>query len=162
VSASPSRGAFSVDDHGVLTASLGTIDAGASASVTVVIQPAQSAIGTTLTSAASVVADQKDLNTANNSTTMSVPVVYAADVGVAIDQSADPILFGDSYQQSITVKDQGPNASPGTQLIYTIPQGTKLVSATYSDVAKKVTVQGANVSVSIGSLPADGSGVLTV
>ena len=143
VSSSTSQGSLSVL-NGNIVVSLGSLAAGATATVTVVMTPNASAVGT-LTSVASVAAlsGETDLNLANNVLSLPTTVVLpVADVAVTQTASPNPATTGNSLTYTLTVT----NSGPGTAL----------------NVVVSDALPGGVTNVNVGNLLAGSSAVVTI
>ena len=112
VSSTPSQGGPCTYAAPSLACNLGSLDAGASALVTIVVN---SAGGTAPTNTATVTRDQYDPVAANNSSTVGAP----ADLAVTLFGTPDPVAAGGTIRYDATVSSNGP--SPGTNAVLTFP-----------------------------------------
>ena len=114
---------------GVLTFSIGDLDAGASASFTIVV--AASAAGT-LVDSAGVSMDQVDPTPVDNSASVQTTVADAADTAdLALSGSAPRnVALGNDVNYTLTVTNGGPASATGVVLIDTLPAGVTFRSAT--------------------------------
>ena len=123
VSASSSQGEFS-QAGGVVTASLGKLSYGGSATITVVVLPA---ITGTITSTASVASEQPDPDPSNNSATVvsqSNPLTVDLAVGLLRRPQPGPgrrhahlYRFGDQQRAKRCVGDPGYQRAPGERSV---------------------------------------------
>ena len=74
VSASSSKGIAPTEQDGIITADLGTIASGGSATLTIVIDPSSALAGGTIPLAATVAGNQYDPNPANNQASLNLVV----------------------------------------------------------------------------------------
>ena len=86
--------------------------------------------GTVLTDTATVVGDDPDPNSANDSDDEETTVNREADLLVTKTASPDPGTAGTDETYTITVKNQGPSDNGGFTLTDVVPAGTSFVSAT--------------------------------
>jgi uncharacterized repeat protein (TIGR01451 family) len=128
--ATPSQGACA-QAAGVVTCNLGTINTGASATVTITVTPLAAAAGT-ITNAASVTAAEADSNLANNSASQGTTVQPVADVSITKTDAPDPVLAGANLTYTLTASNTGPNSATGITLTDTLPANVTYVSATAS------------------------------
>jgi uncharacterized repeat protein (TIGR01451 family) len=113
-----------------VTCNLGSMSNGATATVTIVVAP--TATGT-ISNTASVLSNENDPNTANNSATAMTTVnPSSADLSVTKADSPDPVAGGANLTYTITVRNNGPSPTTGVILTDTLPSGLTYVSATAS------------------------------
>lgn len=121
VSATPSQGAAATFANNIITAKLGTIAAGKSATVTIIVSPA--AVGT-ITLKSTATGDIIDTNPGNNTNiTTTVTVNPAADIGVSISATPNPVAAGQLLTYVITVVNNGPSVATTVTLTDTLPAG---------------------------------------
>lgn len=157
VSASASQGTTAVSGS-TLTASLGTLDLGQIATVSVVVRP--TAIGT-ITTTANVRADQTNPFPNHGMTTVSTTVLAPIPADLSVTQFASPFVgtVAQDLTLTIVVTNYGPNnQATGVQLSDTLPQGATLISAIPS--SGTVTIGGGKVNAVFGSLPFGGTATL--
>jgi uncharacterized repeat protein (TIGR01451 family) len=123
-SATPSQGACS--GAPALVCSLGTVQSGQSAAVTIV---ATATAAGTLANTASVAADQVDPNPSNNSATTGTSVTADADMAIAKAQSAAQVQVGNTVTYTLTARNNGPSLATDVEVSEAIPPGVALVSA---------------------------------
>lgn len=158
VSASPSAGTFS-NVAGVITANFGTIEIGATATLTITITPNQ--VGT-FSLSGTVVADDSDPSNANNTASQTLTIVAVPVDLLTISQiaSPSPIYLGGSITLVVSVANVGAITATGVKISDTLPSGVILVSAISSQGA--VTVDTTGVAAAIGTLKAGTSATLTI
>ena len=124
-SATPSQGTCS-EAGGVVSCDLGDLASGASATVLIDVTPTTAG---SLSNSASVSSDAADPDQGNNTatelTTVS-PVPGAADLAVALSESADPVTAGDPLTITVDVDNAGPDPAVNTVLVYTPPANVSL------------------------------------
>jgi uncharacterized repeat protein (TIGR01451 family) len=69
-----------------------------------------------------------DLNETNNSASVDVQVVAAADLSITKSASPDPVAAGNVLQYTVTVKNNGPSVAEVVNVVDILPQGVSLVS----------------------------------
>lgn len=127
VSAACSQGSVAVLG-GNMVADLGSIPAGSTATVTLVVRPGATAGNIVCT--AGVAANETDLNLVQNTTSISVPVnLPAADVAIAHAAAPSTVLEGQSIALTLNVVNNGPATSLGTVVSNQVPAGMTFVSA---------------------------------
>ncbi|MBI3880990.1 MAG: DUF11 domain-containing protein [Verrucomicrobia bacterium] len=127
ISAAASQGSIA-QAGGVVSANLGTLTSGASATVTIVVKP--SATGP-LNNTVSVAANELDSSPANNTATVTTTVtqpVNSSDLFVTITDAPDPINAGQPLTYTITVGNLGTNDATGVLLVDPVPAGAVFLS----------------------------------
>lgn len=105
VSAVASQGSTSRSGSTV-NAALGTIVAGGSATVTIVVDVGSSNI-TSMIDQASVMSTPADSNTSNNSLAQPTPVTPQVDLVVITAESVNPVIAGNSLTYTLTIRNDG-------------------------------------------------------
>jgi uncharacterized repeat protein (TIGR01451 family) len=153
---------------GVVTCAIGALANGANTSVTIVVTPTVTGV---ITNTAVVDGNQADGNAANDSDseeTTVVPVPVDADLSLSKSDSPDPALVGQPLTYTLTVTNNGPDASTGSVVTDTLPAGVTFDSATAGCTNASGTVtcaissllNGGSASVNIVVIPT-ASGALT-
>ena len=128
VSATPDQGTCN-EASGTITCDLGTIQNGASSTVTIEVTIDASTTGI-LTNMAEVDSNETDPDTNNNTVDEDTAVATEADLSVAKTDDPDPIIAGSSLTYTVTVTNNGPSDSTGVELVDTLPAGVTFDSAT--------------------------------
>jgi uncharacterized repeat protein (TIGR01451 family) len=129
VSASASQGTYS-QQGSVMTFSLGPMGIGATATLSVTVQP--TAAGTII-STATVSSDQPDFNPANNSATVTSVVTPAtADLNVAIAAVPNPVLIGGTLTYTVSVTNNGPSSASSVSVTNVLPISAQIQSTAVS------------------------------
>jgi virginiamycin B lyase len=116
--------------NGLLTFPLGSLAAGASTTVTVVVTP-KTASTIPLTDFARVLMKQTDPTLADNSITLRTVVSPSAAPDLAISGDAPgSVALGNNVTYTLTVTNDGSSGATGVKLIDTLPAGVSFVSAT--------------------------------
>ena len=150
--AAPSQGG-SVTNGNTVTASLGTINVGATATVTVIIKPLA---GGALNNPGSVGASENDLNPANNTASASLTVnLPFADAGVSQTATNGP---GANVTLVITATNQGPQSAINILTTDVLPAGLTLVSSS----AANITNNAGTITVGLGDLVVGSSSTYTL
>jgi uncharacterized repeat protein (TIGR01451 family) len=157
-----------VDGTGTISATIGTLAAGASASfdIVVLVSPSE-ADGATISDTSDISAATTDPNLANNSQTVTTGVQTHVDVSVSNTAPAGPVLAGDTIAYSLTVANAGPSDARTVDLSDLVPANTNFVSDIQTSgpafTLNDPTV-GANgtVSDSIASLASGASAAFTI
>ena len=148
VSADSSAGAAIVSGS-MLTANLGTLASGASATITVTATPN---VAGSFSCCGSVNGFEPDPNSANNTATFQATVAPGAlDTDLAVTMSAEPGSYqlGDEILYTITIANNGPRVATGINLSDTLPTGAQFISL---DSSSGLTVSGGTASVFVGAL----------
>jgi uncharacterized repeat protein (TIGR01451 family) len=128
LSATSSQGTIITNGNTVI-GNLGTLNVGATATITVVIRPT---VGGSLSITASVAATENDLNPANNVVsvvaTVNVPV---ADAGVKM-AAPDSVVIGSNITFTISVTNSGPEPALNIVVTDPLPAGLSFVSTSAS------------------------------
>jgi len=156
VMASVSQGSF-IHSGNTVTANFGGVANGTAPTLTIVIQP--TAAGT-LTDSATVSANEIDPNSSNNSTTHNTQAQVLVDLGVGITASPEPAKTVRNLTYTVTVMNNGPDASTGSALTDTLPAGVTFVSASVSQGT--FMHSGSSVSATFGAVANGGTAVLTI
>jgi uncharacterized repeat protein (TIGR01451 family) len=139
---------------------LGTLNPGATATVTVVTSISGTTRGT-VTNTATATATETDSNTANNTATASTTVNGSVDLSITKTDSADPVVAGATLTYTIVVTNNGP--STATNVVVTDPLPTGLVFASGTATGGgTVTNSGSTVTASIPTLASGASATITI
>jgi uncharacterized repeat protein (TIGR01451 family) len=161
VSATSSQGTVS-QTGGVITGTLGSLAAGASATMTIAVLPN---VPGTITNTATASTSSGDNNLSNNTATATTTVTAsgstAADLSVTKVASPDPDQVGQNLTYTITITNlSGANAAANTMLTDNLPAGVTFVSAASSQGS--VSQSGGVVTGSLGTLAPGASATVTV
>jgi uncharacterized repeat protein (TIGR01451 family) len=161
VGAIPSQGGPASLDGGHLTGNLGTIAAGASATLTIVVTP--TAAGA-ITNAANVTGDDFDPAAGNNRATLTTMVTPAIpNINLAISQatSASPGLVGQAQYFVIKASNLGTGPATHVTVVDTLPRDVTIVGAVPSQ-GDAATFVGDFLVEDLGTLAAGASATLTL
>ncbi len=134
-SATPSQGICSGASH--VICSLGTIDIGGVATISLVVNPTLTGIAI-ISNTASVNGDETDSNAANDSATVQTIVNQTgtggvgADLSIAKTASPNPAVTGVPLTFTIIVENHGPLVANAVKVSDTLPLGVTFTSATSS------------------------------
>lgn len=146
--ASSSQGIATTNNNSAF-ASLGTINVGASATVTVVVRPVTAGV---LTLTGYAVSSETDLNTANNTGSANVTVnAPVADLTVAM-VATNAVVLGSNVTFAVSVTNLGPQSALGVTVNDTLPAGLNFVSTT----AGSFTNSAGTLIVSLGDIASGG------
>jgi uncharacterized repeat protein (TIGR01451 family) len=144
--------------NGIITANLGTIPAGQSATVTIVVT-ANSTGEITLTSTA--LGDLIDTTPANNTDVLTtVTVNPAANLQLTIASNPNPVAVGTNLTYVITIVDIGPNDATNAIASVTLPASVSIVNVNPSQ--GDFTENGNVISFTLGDIAAFGSASITI
>ena len=167
----PSQGTSS-EAGGVVTATLGNLGIGASATVTILVN-VDSSTTTALSNQAQVTGNETDLVAGNNTVTEPTQVNSEIDLQITKSDSVDPTVAGQQLTYTLNVTNNGPSDATGVVVTDTLPTGVAFNTATPSQgssshAAGVVTaslgamVSGASATVTIVvDVPASATGTLT-
>ncbi len=159
VSITPSQGTCGTGDP--FACALGTINAGASATITVRVQIVGAA-SSTFSNVASATATQFDPNTANNAATVGTSTSPASDLRITKIADRATADVGETITWTVTATNDGPSAATGVTIADTAPSGVTLLPVT-DPASSTCSVSGQTVSCArSGSLPVGGTVVLTL
>ncbi|HEX8139107.1 MAG TPA: DUF4214 domain-containing protein [Pyrinomonadaceae bacterium] len=117
-----------VGDEGTVSCKRASVPSGSVETFTLVVNiPSGSAAGTTYTNTATVTTSSTDINTENDSSTVSTDVA-SADISVSKAGTPDPVITGNNLTYTITVNNAGPSPSSSVLMTDTLPAGTAFVS----------------------------------
>jgi uncharacterized repeat protein (TIGR01451 family) len=130
-SASVSQGTVSLNlIDGTLAANLGTISNGASATITVQLQPNSLGLRSNV---ATVSAASVDLNSGNNVATSTFTVAPpASDLGLRVTAAPSPLFVSSNITFIATITNAGPNHAEAVRLTNRLSAGLGFVSVTNS------------------------------
>jgi uncharacterized repeat protein (TIGR01451 family) len=158
VSASSSQGSVS-ESSGVVTATLGGVTNGASATVTIVVQPTTTG---TITNTASVTGNETDPVTGNNSASQDTTAnpIPSTDLEVTKSDSPDPVIVGSTLTYTLTITNHGPSDATGAVATDSLPAGVTFVSATTSQGS--VSESSGVVTASLGGMASGATATVTI
>ena len=145
---------------GTVTCALGSIPSGGTVVVTIVVVPAASG---SLTNGIAATASESDPTSADNSQAISTPVVQpaeAADLSIAVVDSADPVSPGAPFTYTLTVNNSGPSAATGVTVTDVLPAA--LTASTATSTQGSCTIVGQVVTCAVGALATGGQAVVTL
>ena len=117
-------------DNGSFSCALGTLDPGASRSVTVTaFVPGDTDEGTRLTNTATLTSPTPTQNPGGRTASVTSTVVTSADLGVTKTGTQSSPIAGDIETYVLTVVNNGPSLARGAEVRDTLPDGVSYVSA---------------------------------
>ncbi|QDS90823.1 Large cysteine-rich periplasmic protein OmcB precursor [Rosistilla ulvae] len=139
-----------------VTANLGTLASGATATVTLTVNVASS-VAAAFTNTATVTANETDSVPANNTASEPTEVDRQFDLRVEKSDSADPATPGGTLTYTIDVFNDGPSDATAITLTDTLPAGV-----TFASGSNGLTANGSVVTANIASLASGASAQFTV
>ena len=128
---SSSTSAGSCSGAATVTCTIGALANGATATVTVVVAPGASVVGT-LANTATVAGTYFDGASANDSVTKTSTVVASANLSVATVDSPDPVYAGQDETYTVTISNSNLSPATGVTLTDTLPANAARISVTPS------------------------------
>ena len=166
MTATATQGSTPTQSGDVVTAALGTINPGASATVMITVTAGPSG-NVPVTDIASVTSALPDPSLANNVASVSTTVTPMAAVTLAITPPAiNPAIEGQNETWTVTIANAGPNDAANVVLSDTLPLGVTIVSEVPSIGLAPVISAGtggnpSTMVTTIGTLPAGFTATLT-
>ena len=159
-SASASPPGSSCNNSANLSCYLGTLNAGATATVTVVVRPTTTTTGPRTNTASINSPDVGDPNRANNSASVTSTVTALVDLQASKTATPSPVKAGTPLTYVATVKNNGPSDAANVTLTDTLPANAAFVSldmasgggtCTTVTVANQVTLNCSWASITSGT-----------
>jgi uncharacterized repeat protein (TIGR01451 family) len=157
VSITSGQGQPPIDQGGLISAALGNIPAGQSATLTIVVMPTTTG---SISLSASVTGGQYDPNPGNNITSTSVSIAPSVNLGVSLAPQSPTALTGQSWAFIATVENTGPNAA--TNVVLSLPLNADLVADSYSPSQGTCSMTGTQLMAYLGSLDSGARASVTV
>ncbi|PWU12313.1 MAG: hypothetical protein C5B50_21715 [Verrucomicrobia bacterium] len=149
VSVTPSQGS-AVSSGGLAAATLGTLNVGVVATVTVVVVP--TVVGS-FTNTGTVSGNQLDLSPADNSASVVTTVAASyADLGVTIVGPTNNVIVGSNFLYTVSVTNNGPNSAVGVTILLTNPVPGALTNLSCSLPSGTWSSQAGSLSGALGNL----------
>ncbi len=142
-----------------ITADLGTLAAGSTATVTVV-GTVTALPGTTLTSSASVTLAEPDPVPSNNVATSSTLVRAVSDVSLAVTSAPETVRLGDSFSITFLATNQG--TTPANGVVLQIPVGPDFSYDSTTTTNGFASYDGGILTVNLGTLIGGSTATVTV
>ncbi len=159
-STSSTQGGDPPVNEGILTADLGSLAAGQTAAVTVVVTPGAADVGL-MTAGFSVQGQDYDPVPLNNAAAIGVPVAATSDLAAAIVPSNAPAVAQLPWSYSVVVTNHGPSAATGVVATVPMPAGVSFVSASSSQ-GDSPTMQSGSLTAELGAIASGASATVTV
>jgi uncharacterized repeat protein (TIGR01451 family) len=113
-------------------------------------------------SIASTAADEIDLNTANNSSSIATPVVASADLFVVADTLPNPATAGGVLTYAVTITNAGPSGVMAPMLTQVLPAGVHIQAAPTGCTTTGDVASGETLTCSLAQLAPHASTPLTI
>ena len=156
-SVSSSRGAVGFSG-GLITGSLGNMNVGDTATITVVVTLGQAGIAFSTVTVGSA---EADLNPFNNTATVATQVDPPdADLSLGLSADQNPVLLGGVLTYTVSVTNNGPAIANNVVVTSTLPLNVTIVSAN-SSVGSSAIASG-KVVTSMGMLGAGSKATVTI
>ncbi|PPK63070.1 DUF11 domain-containing protein [Actinokineospora auranticolor] len=135
---------------------IGTLAAGATATVTVTGTLAPDYTGTSVTNTVTVTSTSTDPNTANNTSSAVSDTSSSADLRLAITSAPDPAVPGSPATWTLTATNAGPSTSRGVVLNADLPAGVT------PQPQAGCAITGQRISCPVGDIATNATGTVTV
>jgi uncharacterized repeat protein (TIGR01451 family) len=119
-------GASCTQMSGTVTCNLGNIASGGNRIVTIVVTPTVTGV---ITNTASVISNNPDPNSANNTTSITTTVDPVANLSIAKSAAPDPVTAGTGLTYTLTIINSGPSTATGVIITDTLPASVTFASA---------------------------------
>jgi len=139
--------------------SLGSLDVGQTAGITITASAKSTASGS-LENQATVGSEAQDPDPSFNSDSVTTPVVDLADLRLTKAASAASVVAGEQLTYTLTITNDGPSLASNVRVTDTLPVSTSFSSATPS--AGSCGESGGDVVCSLGDLAVDGEAQITL
>ena len=163
VSATPVQGSCA-EAAGTVTCALGTVTAGGSVDVLVLVTVAADISPGSITNSASVSSATAEVDATDNATTEDTTVVASADVRVVKSDDPDGVLAGATLTYTVDVTNDGPSDAATVVATDVLPADVTFVSATVSGGAgtESCAEAGGVVSCALGTVDAGNTETATI
>jgi uncharacterized repeat protein (TIGR01451 family) len=156
-SVTASQGSQGLFQNGIVSAALGAIPAGQTATVTIAVLP--TAVGSySLT--ASVAGDQYDPDPSNNEVSVPVSTSASANLSVSLVPPSTGVESGQNWSFTAWVQNEGPD--PATNVVLTIPMASGLVFESAAPSKGTMSQSGGQLVAKLGQIDPGTSASVTV
>lgn len=157
VSASTSQGSC-LQSGGSVSCSLGNMDVGTTATVTVLVTPTTPGL---ISSTASVTSNQPDFEPSNNSITVSTRVNSpSSELSIGLADAPDPVELGGALTYTVSVTNNGPSTATGVFVTNTLP--ANIIFGSAESTQGSCVNNSGTVVCSLGSLTAGTRATITI
>ncbi len=158
LSASTTQGSVS-QSNGTVTATIGSLAEGATATVTVRVRVASGTTGT-LSNTATVTGNQRDTVPGNNSDTEPTVVIARTDLEITKTDDVDPVVAGDFLTYTLTITNHGPSNATGVTVSDPLLANVTFDSATTTQGS--VSFANGTLAGTLGNIANGNSATITV
>jgi uncharacterized repeat protein (TIGR01451 family) len=161
----PDQGSYTINTSNLVTLNTGIVPASSSNNVTFTATPTMvDMAGSTSNTTATVSSPVADPNPNNNTSTAAVTVANAADLGVTMTASPNPVLIGQELVYTIDLTNNGPSPAGDPVVTDPLPAGVTFDQSNSSAGPNGTfSVSGGVVTwASTGNLLAGGSDTITI
>ncbi len=141
----------------MVTCSLGTIAAGDSRDVTIVVRPNTPGV---ITDTVTVTAAEDDPDPDNNQDSEETEVLGVADLSITKTDQTDPVVVGQDLSYTLVVTNNGPSLATNVVLTDTLPDGVIFISAVPSQGT--CSYNAGIVTCALGDLAAGAQATVTI
>ncbi len=147
------------ETNGTITAVLGTLAPGDSATIVLTTTVGDSVLGQ-IVNTAEVAGQETELDHSNNIAKKTIQVDPRVDVAVTKTDSPSPVVAGENLTYTLTVTNSGPSQATGVQVVDELPAGLSFVSGntTQGTLGHAAGV----VTVNMGNLDSGASETITI
>ncbi len=142
-----------------VTASVGQLASGATATVTILVTVDAATLGT-ITNVATVTGNETETNTANNQDDEPTLVQAQVDLTITKTDAADPVTAGGQLTYTLVVTNNGPSSATGVVVTDTLPTALTFVSG--SSTSGTVSHASQVVTAAVGNLASGQSATITL
>ncbi len=160
ISASVSQGSIpQTNQTGIVTADLGTLGVGSTATITIVVATTVNSVGT-ITDSASASSVQTGSTGSQADATITATVLAVSDLSVALTASPSPVVAGDDLTDTFTISNLGPDTAEDVTATLPLATGVTFVSSVGGSAT--VTSSDGQVTASLASMAANTQTTVTV
>ena len=156
LSAAATRGTCS-QMNGTVVCTVDELPAGDSVFITIEVK---AVLAGTLTSVATVAANEFDLDLANNTASSVITASQYADLMLTNTGAPDPSIFGNLLNYTLVVTNGGPQQATAIKVADVLPRGVRFLSAQLTQGTYRVI--GGTVTCDLGVLDQGGSATITL
>ena len=145
--------------NGVVTANLGNLADGATATTTIIVTVDAATTGS-IVNTATVTGNQTDPNLTNNTSTVTTPINAEADLAILKSGSPNPVDAGNTLTYTLTATNNGPSNATGVTVVDTLPAGVTYASSTTTQGS--ASDSGQTVTINLGGLASGATATSTI
>lgn len=159
-STSSTQGSDPSVDQGIMTADLGPLAAGQTATLTLTVTPGPKDVGT-MTAGFAVQGQDYDPDPTNNSASVGVPVAGSSDLSVQVVPGNVAAVAQLDWSYTVQVKNAGPSTATDVVATIPVPAGVQLVSSSANQGLAPLG-DGGDLTTDLGTIASGGSATITV